>query len=208
PGDSTAQVAGVGMPARASRKLVADLSTQRSMARASLMTGTPLSRNACRIPSRRVTASKLPPAMERTRTALGRRWRKPAIRSPDRLAVSNPHASSCTQTARAPKPASALPSSRACQSRRSVISAIDSEEAPPSAASASPECRIEQTQFETTGVEALAGFERGDDDRGRREQHRIDGVEILIEARENFREWAAVIAGAPAGPVVGKRARG
>src|SRR5260370_93680 len=145
-GDSTAQVAGVAIPIRASRKLVVDLSTQRSMARASLTTGTPFSRNACRIPSRKVTASKLPPATDATMTTLSLRPPNPPLFSPDALSLSHPQAASSTQTARAPKPVSALPSSRACQSWRSVISAIDSEEVPPSAASASPEFGIEPAQ--------------------------------------------------------------
>src|SRR6478752_6891884 len=47
--DSAAQVAGVGRPARASKKLVIDLSTQRSMARALFQTGMPNSCSAGRM---------------------------------------------------------------------------------------------------------------------------------------------------------------
>ena len=42
------------------RNVVVDLSTQRSIAVASFHTGTPSAFRACRMPSRRVTASKLP----------------------------------------------------------------------------------------------------------------------------------------------------
>ncbi len=80
---STVQLGGVGSPARASRKLVVDLSTQRSMARASFSTGTPSSRSACRRPSRRVTSSKLPPPMARTSTASGRSSAKPGSARPE-----------------------------------------------------------------------------------------------------------------------------
>ena len=48
--DSSAQVGGVGTPAACSSRLVIDLSTLRSIARASLVTGTPNSRSACSTP--------------------------------------------------------------------------------------------------------------------------------------------------------------
>ena len=80
--DSVAQVAGVGMPARASRKLVIDLSTQRSMAEAEFQTVTDRLPSAWRRPSRLVMASKEPAEKERTRTASGRPCPKPGIASP------------------------------------------------------------------------------------------------------------------------------
>ena len=93
---------GVGMPARASRKLVIDLSTQRSIARASFHTMTPSSRSACSMPSRIVTASKLPPDIVRTQHGVGQPASKPrGSQSPDALRVSKPHAS---QPASRPSP--------------------------------------------------------------------------------------------------------
>ena len=76
PSTRSLQVAGVGMPCLCSRKLVIDLSTQRSMARASLCTGTPSSRRACSTPSRMVTCSKLPVEIVRTNTAVGQVHRR------------------------------------------------------------------------------------------------------------------------------------
>ncbi len=90
--NSIVQVGGVGKPARVSRKLVMDLSTQRSMARASFQTTTPSSANACNTPSRLVTASNDPAASVRTCTASGNRDPKKGNASPLGLRVSKSHA--------------------------------------------------------------------------------------------------------------------
>ena len=54
---------------------------------------------------------------------------------------------------------------------------------------------------------AFAGFERGDGDLCRTEQHRIDGVEVAFERLEDLRERPAVVARALAGKPFGERAR-
>ena len=66
-----AKVSGVGIPCLCRRKLVVDLSTQRSMLRAELTTGTPISASACSTPSRSVTASNVPRPMARTSARSG-----------------------------------------------------------------------------------------------------------------------------------------
>src|SRR6201993_2487039 len=45
-------------------------------------------------------------------------------------------------------------------------------------------------------MEALAGLDGRDDHLGWTEQHRVDGVEIALEALEDLRKGLAVIAGA------------
>ena len=111
------------MPARASRKLVIDLSTQRSIARASFQTSTPFSRKAWRMPSRSVTAWKVPPDIERTNTASGSRSPSPAMLSPDAPCVSIPQACRLVGIVRTPCAANAFVSVRACQSIPSATSA-------------------------------------------------------------------------------------
>src|SRR5437764_5738786 len=123
--------------------------------------------------------------------------------SPYGMSLAKPHAARSTQTVRAQSASNALVSSRACQSARSVISATVGGE---SRASASPECGIEQIQIDVAGVKALAAFERGDDHGCRCEEHRIDRIEIPIETREDFREWPALIARAPARKLLGESA--
>ena len=54
------------------------------------------------------------------------------------------------------------------------------------------------------GVKALPAFDRGDDDLGRAEQHRIDGVEIALEALENLGERSAEIARGATGKRLGE----
>ena len=122
--DCVAQVIGVGKPARASRKLVVDLSTQRSIERAAFQTGTPISCRACRMPSRNVTASKVPPDMSRTSTASGILRSKSGRHRPCTFAASKPQAGSFNRRVCAPRPANALPRARACQSFVSATRAI------------------------------------------------------------------------------------
>src|SRR5437763_15563126 len=110
--------------------------------------------------------------------------------SPYGMSLSKPQAARSTQTVRAPSAANALVSSRACKSTRSVISAIVGGGSPPRA-SGSPECGIEQIQIDVAGVKALAAFDGGDDHGCRREQHRVDRIEIPIETREDFRKRPA-----------------
>src|SRR5260370_19348990 len=65
----------------------------------------------------------------------------------------------------------------------------------PSAKLAAPsgERGVEQFVMHRTGVKTLAAFDRRDDDLGRAEQHRIDGVEIALEAPENLGKRSAEI---------------
>src|SRR6516162_629154 len=194
--DSSAQVAGVAMPARESRKLVIDLSTQRSMARASFQTVTPSSLKAWRTPSRNVTASKVPPDIVRTTRASGTASPKPSICSPVLLRVTIEHWCKRTGTVSTPRAENAPMSSRACQSRRSTTRPTTSRE--PSRAERSSEGRIEQSQIDCTRMKAFAGFQRGDCDLGRAEQHRIDGVKVAFDLFENLRKWPAIVARGPA----------
>ena len=91
---STAKVGGVSRPARDSRKLVIDLSTQRSIAAAEFQTGTPSCASACRMPSRRVTASKEPAPTARTSTASGSASPKPGMAIPEGCVASKASAAS------------------------------------------------------------------------------------------------------------------
>ena len=70
-----------------------DLSTQRSIAVASFHAGTPSAFNACRMPRRRVTASKLPADIVRTIAPSGSPLNFPSF-SPNGELVSKSHASS------------------------------------------------------------------------------------------------------------------
>src|SRR6476660_1030439 len=196
--DSAAQVAGDGRPASASKKLVIDLSTQRSMARALFQTGMPISCSACRTPRLSVTASKLPPAMSRTSTALGKPAPSPGRMRPFGLVVSKRQAASISRRVRAPTAANALQRARVCQSFESATRAIVGSDGDASGASNSGERGIEKFQVEMAGMEALAGFERRDRHLARTKQHWIDGVEIAFEAREDFHERLTIIARARA----------
>src|SRR5262245_5290207 len=193
-GDSTAQVAGVGIPARASRKLVVDLSTQRSMARASFQTRTPFSRKAWRMPRRSVTAWNVPPDIVRTNTASGRRSPRPAMLNPDGRWVSMAHERKLIACVRTPSAAKACASMRACQSIPSTASAISGGAGAGSAAGVLREGGIEELQVDVPAVEAFATLDGGHDHLGRAEQHWIDGVEVALEALENLGKGSAVIA--------------
>src|SRR5262249_50285232 len=189
------------------RKLVIDLSTQRSIARASFHTSTPTSRSAWRMPRRKVTASKLPPDMVRTTTASGRRSLKPSRRKPEALAVAKPHAGRRIETHNAPRPVSALESSRACQSKRSTTRPMDGRAPANSATTLSGERGIEQTRIDASGMKAFAGVERRHDHLGRAEQHRIDRVEIAARALEDFHERPPVVARFFARQLLGQQLR-
>src|SRR5690242_5668075 len=195
------------MPARASRKLVIDLSTQRSIARASFHTVTPTASSACRMPSRSVTASKLPPGTVRTSTASGR-LAKPGRASACGAAVSMAQADRLTNRARAPAAAKARIRLRECQSGPSLISAIRGAAAAGSGATESRERGIEQLEIEAAGLEAFAGVECRHDHLRRAEQQRIDGVEVALEALEDLGERTSVVARAFARQLLGELARG
>src|SRR5262245_60239841 len=182
--DSTGQVSGVGLPARASRKLVVDLSTQRSMARASFQTRTPFSCKAWRMPSRSVTAWNVPPDIVRTNTASGRRSPRPAMFKPDGRCVSMAQERRLIGCVRTPSAAKACASMRACQSIPSTASAISGGAGAGSAAGVLREGGIEKLQVDVPAVEAFATVDGGDDHLGRAEQHGIDGVEVALEALE------------------------
>ena len=194
------------MPARASRKLVIDLSTQRSIARASFQTRTPISRSACRMPSRSVTASKVPPDMERTNTASGRRSRSPAMSKPGRaLRVEAAQRAADRRT-------SARPARRApCRARaRASRMPVDDERrcgarlmrARPRACYAN---EASSRSRSTRPVRKLSPrVERRDDDLRRAEQHRIDGVEVALDALEDLGERPAVVARAFARQLLGQ----
>src|SRR5579862_8553739 len=205
--DSVVQVAGVAMPARDSRKLVIDLSTQRSIARASFQTGTPSSRNACSTPSRNVTASKVPPDMVRTTTASGSVLLKPSMCSPVAFCVTNLHFDRRTGTVSILRSLSAAISSRVCQSTRSTTSPTTGRAPNRSRAKRSGKGGIEQAQIDFAGVKAFAGFERCNCDFRWTEQHRIDGVKVPFGFLENLRERPALIARSLAGKLAGQRTR-
>src|SRR5262245_50099541 len=205
--DSTAQVSGVGIPDRASRKLVVDLSTQRSIARASFQTRTPFSRKAWRMPSRNVTAWNVPPDIVRTNTASGRRSPRPAMFNPDGRCVSMAHERKLIACVRTPSAAKACASTRACQSIPSIASAMSGGAGAGSAAGVLREGGIEKLQVDMPAVEAFAAVDGGDDHLGRAEQHGIDGVEVALEALENLGKRPAVIARALARQRLGEVAR-
>src|ERR1700722_16184800 len=60
-------------------------------------------------------------------------------------------------------------------------------------AALSGERGIEQFVMHRAGVKTLAAFDRHDDDLGRAEQHRIDRVEVALEAPENLGKRSAEI---------------
>ena len=59
--------------------------------------------------------------------------------------------------------------------------------------------------MQRAGVKTLAAVDRGDDDLGRTEQHRVDGVEIALEALEDLGERRAVVARRAARQRLGER---
>src|ERR1700722_14527501 len=66
-------------------------------------------------------------------------------------------------------------------------------------AALSAERGIEQFVMHFACVKAFSAFDRGDYDLGRAEQHRVDGVEIALEALENLGKRSAEIARRPTG---------
>src|SRR5579863_828158 len=202
-----AKVGGVGIPCCCKRKLVAALSTQHSMLRAELLTGTPISFSACSRPRRSVTASNVPMPMARTKARSGNCGPKPGMTMPFGRRVSKLQAESRIGTQRAPCLAKARSISRACHSKRSTKSAICGAAGPAAAGCAAPKGGIKQILRDFAGAESLAAFERGDKSDRRTEQHRVDLVEILIEGFEDFSEGAAIVARIGARQGVGEFAR-
>ena len=75
------------------------------------------------------------------------------------------------------------------------------------APTASGEGGIEHFMMHGARVKTRPAFDRGDDDLGRAEQHRVDGVEIALEALENLGERGAEIARGAAGKRLGESLR-
>src|SRR5262249_47318523 len=144
------------------------------------------------------------PDMVRTTTASGRRSPKPSRLRPEALPVAKPHAGRRIGTHSARRAASALESSRACQSKRSTTRPIEGRAPAKSAVTMSGERGIEQSRIDAAGMKALARIERRDDHVCRAEQHRIDGVEIAPRALEDFHERPAVVARFLAGQLLGE----
>src|SRR5690606_35206894 len=97
-----------------------------------LYTGTPSSRSACRMPSRLVICSRLPPAMPRTSAARGRLRPKPGITTPWGIAVvSKRQSARSTQRPSKPRRASAWRRRLVCQPVSSVKMATRAAEGAP-----------------------------------------------------------------------------
>src|SRR5215470_1283028 len=118
------------------------------------------------MPSRSVTASKLPPDMLRTTMASGRQAPNPSIASPVALGVVKPHAVSVIGTEVTPSVASARDNPRACQSMLSITRPICGRHTAGFIAVASREGRIEEAKIQLAGVKAVSGFNRRYDDLG------------------------------------------
>src|SRR6185312_283069 len=183
------RVRGVGMPALCSRNVVADLSTQRSMARASFHTRTPLSRKACRRPRRKVICSSVPCEIERTNTASGSSPSKPGISMPLSSCVSKAQRGSELMTTEAPRARSASARRRTCQ--LPLSSSRKSATRSPLAA-ASAEAFIDDVWSKFARMERGAGVEVGNDHLGGAEQHGIDFIEVAAGRRENLGKRQAV----------------
>src|SRR4029077_10599124 len=132
--------------------------------------------------------------MERTMTASGRRSPKPSMCNPLAFCVAIPHR--CRRMGAVPKPraASAAATSRACQYMRSTTRPMVGVDACPVLPGRSGERVIEQVQFNVSGLEAFAGFERRNNNLCRAEEHRIDGVEVAADCFENLSERPPVVA--------------
>src|SRR5262249_55069746 len=189
-GFSIAQVGGVGRPARCSRKLVIDLSTQRSMARASLTTGTPSAGRACSTPSGLVTCSKLPAAIVLTMAAAGRPAAKPGSDRPPSTS-EKPQSCSDNRTGSAPRRSKAAPSWWACQSGRSmkmaILGRVGMAEGP-----------VDERLVERAGMEAVAAVERRHGGAGRVKERGADVEEAALVGREDLGEGPAIVARAAA----------
>src|SRR5262249_16182636 len=109
--------------------------------------------------------------------------------------------------ARTPRSARALVSSRACQSTRSPTSATRSIAAAGLRAIPSGERGIEQLQIDAAVMKALTAFDRRNGYLSRAEQHRIDRIEIALEALEDLRERLAIVARCRAGQPLGESPR-
>src|SRR4029079_14669791 len=175
-----------GMPALAKKKVVVDLSTQRTMARASFHTVTPSSRKACNTPRYMVTCSKLPPATNKTSAPRGQWSPRPGMARPVRVLDEKPQAVRGTVSGLMTRAQSALATRRPCHFFRS-------QNRMTSDAMASAEGAGEDRVVDASGLEALAGFERRHRNHGRAEQHEVDGVEIALHRLEDFGERLAVI---------------
>src|ERR1700758_1260249 len=140
------------------------------------------------MPSRNVTASNVPPDMERTTTASGRRSPKPSICKPPALCVAMPHRCGRMDAAPKPRAASAAATSRACQSMRSTTRPIVGVDACPLPPKCSGERGIELLQVNVSGLEAVAGLQGRNDNLCGTKQHRIDRVEVAVDRLENLRE--------------------
>src|SRR5262249_28713092 len=197
-GVSTVQVGGVAMPARSRQKLVIDLSTQRSIARASLYTHTPSSRSACSTPRRTVTCSNVPAAMVRTKAPSGSVSPKPGRIRPCALAVARPQPRSDRTSTRAPRATSALPSRRVCQSGSSTKSAT---------LRGGAERRVEERGIQRSRSEAATALERSHGHERRTEQQPIHLVEVALVGLEDLRERTTVVARACARQLVGELLR-
>src|SRR5262249_5054064 len=189
------------------RRLVIALSTPRPIARASFHTTPPRSRAAWRIPSRSVTASKLPPGIVRTKMASGRPAPTPSIAKPVAFEVAKPHAVNLIGIEVAPRGVSARDSARACQSRLSPPRPTRRRRTARRIAIASGERRIEKAEIQFSGAKGCASFNRRHHDLGGTEEHRIDGVKIAVDARKQFRKRTSVVTRSLARQLLRKRLR-
>src|SRR5262249_27544727 len=135
-----------------------------------------------------------PPDIERTTTALGRRSLKPSICNPPAFCVAIPHR--CRLMGAVPKPraARAAATSRACQSMRSTTRPMVGVGVWPSVPKRLGEGGIKQVQVNFSGLKAVAGLDRRNNNLCGTEEHRIDGVEVTIDCSENLGERTAVVA--------------
>ena len=183
------------MPARAMRKLVVDLSTQRSMARASFHTGTPSSR-------RRVKDAK--PHRHRLKSSARNGAHDNGVRQ---FGVEAAYLQAVFRMACRTAPsrdgrewrerralARARVSSRACQSNLSTASAMRSPGRRSARLGSAIERGVQYGRVAAPGVKAFARSNRGNDDLRGAEQHGIDRVKIALELPKYFRERPAVIA--------------
>src|SRR3954454_9530161 len=154
---------------------------------------TPSRSRACIRPRRSVTCSKLPAGIWRTRAARGRRSRSPRRTQ----GGSGPKLQDAKGSRAALKPTAAKThSSRAeCQPwpapSRTISGGVTERPG-------------QQLGREPAAAEAAATVERGDEDAGRAEQHRVDGVEVELRRLEHLLEGPAVVARAAAGEAVGQ----
>src|SRR5215470_5748577 len=136
--------------------------------------------------------------MLRTTMVSGKAVPIPSIASPVGLEVAKPHAVNLIGVGVTPRATSARDNARACQSILSTTRPTRGRRVAGCTEMASGEGRIEKAKIQFSGVKALAGFDRRHDNHGRAEQHRINRVEIAIDARKQFGERSSIVTRSPA----------